>query len=100
MYKQDLMFSLVQQQELSNSTIVDFCAEHGMKLATFLYWRKKYKLASQETKGFISITPPKVIDSTMRLQLWQPLLISTGQQSFKNLFGWIKNHYNYVMFQL
>ena len=67
MSKQDLMFSLVQQQELSNSTIVDFCAEHGMKLATFHYWRKKYKLASQETKGFISITPPKVIDSTIRL---------------------------------
>lgn len=67
MSKQDLMFSLVQQQEQSNSTIVDFCVEHAVKLPTFHYWRRKYKLASQEMNGFISITPPKVTDPTIRL---------------------------------
>ncbi|RYF84811.1 MAG: helix-turn-helix domain-containing protein [Chitinophagaceae bacterium] len=60
------MFSLVEQQEQSSLSIAAFCAENNFKLATFHYWRKKYKLGKLPNR-FIPIVAPDVEEQAIRL---------------------------------
>jgi transposase-like protein len=52
------MESLLQQYESSEQTVAQFCAEHGLKVATFYYWRKKLRVmeaAEPAEAGFVAI---------------------------------------------
>jgi hypothetical protein len=67
MTKQEQWFSLIAEQEQGDVPITVFCSARGIKLATFHYWRKKYRLAGSTEKGFIDITPRVVADSGIRI---------------------------------
>ncbi len=52
------MFGLMVEYEASGLARSAFCAERGIKLCTFSYWRTKY-LASKRggDPGFVSLVP-------------------------------------------
>jgi hypothetical protein len=51
------MFALCQQWEKSEKTRAIFCNEQGITLATFSYWRTKYRKGIKDTQdGFVAIT--------------------------------------------
>jgi hypothetical protein len=52
------MFPLIEAYELSGLTQQAFCAEHGLKVATFSYWRRKYLARAEDSgSGFVSLVP-------------------------------------------
>ena len=55
--------ALVEEQEMSIQTIGEFCIEHEIPQATFMYWRKKVKSHPQPEgapSGFLKLKVGKV----------------------------------------
>ena len=55
--RQEEMFSLIELQQQSGQTILNFCKEHRITLSNFNYWLRKYRKNLQPSSGFIAITP-------------------------------------------
>ena len=53
---QEKMFALIRQKQ-SDERVGDFCKSHGIKVATYYYWLRKYKLLeiASEAPSFIPI---------------------------------------------
>jgi hypothetical protein len=52
------MFPLIKDYESRGLTQQAFCAEHGLKVSTFSYWRRKYLARGEESgSGFVSLVP-------------------------------------------
>lgn len=49
------MAALIEQCEASEQPVAQFCAEHGVKVATFYYWRKKLRAVEPAQAGFVAI---------------------------------------------
>ena len=59
------MFPIISEWESSNQTRVEFCQSKGISLATFSYWRMRYKSSQSDESGFTEITPKGPIDITI-----------------------------------
>lgn len=58
MEKQDRaieMYDLVEQWQQSGKSQKQFSAEHNIKLATFSYWVRKYRIHKQGDPGFARV---------------------------------------------
>ncbi len=55
MSKQEYWFSLMCEQEQSGLTITGFCASQGIKPCTFHYWRRRYRQAQSQPRGFVEL---------------------------------------------
>lgn len=51
------MFPLIADWESGNQTRESFCQEKGVSLATFSYWRTRYRTMQSEAAGFTEIKP-------------------------------------------
>lgn len=49
------MFNLVEQWQQSGISQKQFSAEHNIKLPTFSYWVKRYRLSRQGDAGFARV---------------------------------------------
>jgi hypothetical protein len=62
------MFSLLEAYEQSNQTISAFCTARDLKVPTFHYWRRKFRIAQSVQQDFIPIPIPQRTErSTLRL---------------------------------
>jgi len=57
--KEEDMFRLISLWEESAEDRATFCKEHGLTVATFSYWRTKYRKSqmSLASKGFVELKP-------------------------------------------
>ncbi len=56
--KKEDMFDLIRQREESNEDRISFCKTHRLSLATFSYWRTKYRKSLRATsQGFVELKP-------------------------------------------
>ena len=57
--KKEDMFELMRQWEESNEDRISFCKAHGLALATFCYWRTKYRKSqgASPSRGFVELKP-------------------------------------------
>lgn len=107
MEKQDRiqeMYDLVEQWHQSGMSQKQFSAEHNIKLPTFMYWVKKYRMNKQDDPGFarVECIPPTnpvfpVLGNDLILpgQKCVPLLSLDGrQEGFKAIVKWIE-FYNF-----
>jgi transposase-like protein len=65
------MEALLKQYESSEQTVAQFCADHGVKVATFYYWRKKFQAETEvdpDPVGFVAIRSQSRVGS-YRLEL-------------------------------
>ncbi len=53
----DAIRRFLREQPLSGQTIVAFCADHDLKLATFHSWKRKYGSHAASDEGFYEIKP-------------------------------------------
>jgi hypothetical protein len=53
------MYPLVESYLAGSKTREAFCAEHGLSLATFAYWRGKYGRDQVSSGGFVEIRRPE-----------------------------------------
>ena len=52
------MYPLIKEYEARSLSRQEFCAVHGLKVATFSYWRNKYLAREAESgSGFVSLVP-------------------------------------------
>lgn len=51
------MFPLIAEWQSSNQTRELFCQEKGLSLATFSYWRTRYRSSRTKATGFTEIKP-------------------------------------------
>ncbi len=59
--KYEEMFALVKAWENSGMDRSTYCKEHGISIATFSYWRTKYKKSLQPETPFLELQPESVI---------------------------------------
>ena len=43
--RRSAMFALIEKQQKSGQSQIQFCKDHEMSIATFSYWRKQYMVA-------------------------------------------------------
>ena len=57
--KREDMFRLISLWEESPEDQATFCKEHGLTVATFSYWRTKYRKSqkSSSSQGFVELKP-------------------------------------------
>lgn len=53
---------LARAWEESGQSQREFCREHGLKLATFGYWRTQYLRSKKRHAGFVTLEPEQVAD--------------------------------------
>lgn len=70
MSKESEMFQLISLWEESGKDRQSFCAEHGIKVSKFSYWRTRYKErhAASGTNNFVALEP----SSSSSLELIYP----------------------------
>ena len=74
MEKQDRtqeMYNLVEQWQQSGVSQKQFSAEHNIKLATFSYWVKKYRIHKQGDPGFarVEMSQPSFSSTVARIEI-------------------------------
>ncbi len=55
------------EQEQSGLTITGFCASQGIKPCTFHYWRRRYRQAQSQPRGFVELTTQSIAGHNIRL---------------------------------
>ena len=74
MDKQDriqVMYDLVEQWQQSGMSQKQFSAEHNIKLPTFMYWVKKYRMNKQDDPGFarVELSQHNFSSTTARIEI-------------------------------
>ena len=79
--RREEMFTLTKLFLSSNQTQVDFCVDNNLKLATFSYWLKQYRMetGSTDAPGFIALQP--IVRSGLEIRLPNGILISLSDFS-------------------
>lgn len=68
MSKEQEMYGLIDEFEISGLNCRDFCKDRGLVPSTFYYWKKrKAQKESPESGGFISIRPKTGMDGSLEL---------------------------------
>lgn len=83
------MYSVIEDWKASDQTKKEFCELHGIAIATFQYWWKKYQqdnIFSEEESGFVSVSVSDQISESpvmeliltdgKRLNFYQPVDLS------------------------
>lgn len=69
--KKEKMFGLLREQSVSNLSVKDFCVVHGLSVATWYYWHKKFhnhQLADNPAgNSFSLLVPQEAIGDNGRL---------------------------------
>jgi hypothetical protein len=57
--KKESMFELMRQWEECDEDRISFCKSNGLALATFSYWRTKYRKSQEASasRGFVELKP-------------------------------------------
>jgi len=65
------MYNLVEQWQQSGVSQKQFSAEHNIKLATFSYWAKKYRISKQGDPGFarVELSQHNLSSTTARIEI-------------------------------
>ncbi len=65
------MYNLVQQWQQSDLSQKQFSTEHNIKLPTFMYWVKKYRLNKQDAPGFarVELSQHSMSSTTARIEI-------------------------------
>ncbi len=65
------MYDLVEQWQQSGMSQKQFSCEHNIKLPTFMYWVKKYRLNKQDDPGFarVELSQHSLSSTTARIEI-------------------------------
>ncbi|MCC9043298.1 IS66 family insertion sequence element accessory protein TnpB [Myroides sp. M-43] len=74
MSKQEIMYSHVEDWQVSGLTQTRYCENVGIKLATFSYWVVKYKAASIQSvdSNFITVKKDPIASSIQEYEIMYP----------------------------
>tara|TARA_R110002049_G_scaffold303602_1_gene498057 strand:+ start:57 stop:338 length:282 start_codon:yes stop_codon:yes gene_type:complete len=68
MSKEQKMFALIEEFEVSPLNGRDFCKDKGLVPSTFYYWKKKKdRIDTDSSAGFVTIGPNPVTDGSLEL---------------------------------
>ena len=65
------MYNLVEQWQQCGMSQKQFSAEHNIKLPTFMYWVKKYRMNKQDDPGFarVELSQHNFSSTTARIEI-------------------------------
>jgi len=65
------MYDLVEQWQQSGLSQKQFSTEHNIKLPTFMYWVKKYRMNKQDDPGFarVELSQHSLSSTTARIEI-------------------------------
>jgi transposase-like protein len=61
-HTREAIYEFLERQATSGQTVAAFCADHGIKVPTFYFWKKKYNNPDPVApSGFCELTPVREV---------------------------------------
>lgn len=96
--KKDRMLRLIEEQEQSGQSQIEFCKNQNLSIATFGYWRKKYleEKSNRSASNFIplKIKSPMPQNNRIEVELPNQIILRCTDWQTENLSSLIVELYH------